>query len=121
MRATRVGYTGGQTDSPTYNKVCSGKTGHSEAVKVVYDPSILSYAELVDTFFGLHPYQYESKLQYMSALFYLNETQKETAQAKIDALKASGASVATKLLPATVWHDAEEYHQNYHEKNRPKW
>ena len=65
--------------------------------------------------------QYESKPQYMSALFYRNEQQREVASAKIDALKASGATVATKLLPATKWHDAEEYHQNYHEKQRVAW
>ncbi len=75
----------------------------------------------MDKFFSLHPYQYESKPQYMSALFYLNDAQREVAQAKIDALKASGATVATKLLPATKWHDAEEYHQNYHEKQRVAW
>ena len=109
------------TDSPTYSKVCSGKTGHSEAVKVVFDPSTISYAELVDKFFTLHPYQYESKSQYMSALFYHNEAQREVAQAKIDKLKAGGATVATKLLPATKWHDAEEYHQNYHAKNAKMW
>ena len=57
----------------------------------------------------------------MSALFYRNEQQREVASAKIDALKASGATVATKLLPATKWHDAEEYHQNYHEKQRVAW
>ena len=57
----------------------------------------------------------------MSALFYHNEQQREVAQKKIDALKASGATVATKLLPATKWHDAEEYHQNYHEKQRVAW
>ena len=57
----------------------------------------------------------------MSALFYRNEQQREGASAKIDALKASGATVATKLLPATKWHDAEEYHQNYHAKNAKMW
>ena len=57
----------------------------------------------------------------MSALFYRNEQQREVASAKIDALQASGATVATKLLPATKWHDAEEYHQNYHEKQRVAW
>ena len=75
----------------------------------------------MDKFFSLHPYQYESKPQYMSALFYLNDAQREVASAKIDALRASGATVATKLLPATKWHDAEEYHQNYHEKQRVAW
>ena len=57
----------------------------------------------------------------MSALFYLNDAQREVAQAKIDKLKGSGATVATKLLPATKWHDAEKYHQNYHEKQRVAW
>ena len=57
----------------------------------------------------------------MSALFYLNEAQREVAQAKINKLKAGGATVATKLLPATMWHDAEEYHQNYHAKNSKMW
>ena len=57
----------------------------------------------------------------MSALFYLNNAQRDIAQAKIDKLKAGGATVATKLLPATKWHDAEEYHQNYHEKQRVAW
>ena len=57
----------------------------------------------------------------MSALFYLNDAQRDVAQKKIDKLKAGGATVATKLLPATKWHDAEEYHQNYHEKQRVAW
>mmetsp|Transcript_28709 Transcript_28709/g.85792 ORF Transcript_28709/g.85792 Transcript_28709/m.85792 type:complete len:114 (+) Transcript_28709:259-600(+) len=112
---------GGTAANPTYESVCSGKGGHSEALKVIFDPATISYEELLKVFFENHPYQYESKPQYMSAIFYQSEAQKASAEAKVAELRARGFKVATKLLPATQWYDAEEYHQDFHEKNRPRW
>lgn len=79
---TRVGYMGGTAANPTYESVCSGKGGHSEALKVVFDPATISYEELLKVFFESHPYQRETKPQYMSAIFYQSEAQKASAEAK---------------------------------------
>lgn len=108
--ATRVGYTGGKTNHPTYSSVCSGRTGHSEAIKIVFDPDQISYEELVSKFFAMHNYAAKAKPQYMSAIFAQTEEQRKIAEAKI---KSIGGPVATEIKDMTSWFDAEEYHQNY--------
>jgi len=124
---TRVGYTGGRTKDPTYQKVCSDTTGHAESVEVIFDPKKVSYAELLDTFFRFHdPTQVNRQgpdigTQYRSAVFYLNEAQKEAALKAVEALNKSGhhdRPVATQVLPASEFYQAEEYHQKYYEKLR---
>jgi peptide methionine sulfoxide reductase msrA/msrB len=123
--STRVGYTGGQTKNPTYEKVCSDTTGHAESVEVVFDPKKVSYAELLEAFFRFHdPTQVNRQgpdvgTQYRSAVFYRNEAQKEAALEAIAELNASGRydrPIATLVLPASEFYKAEEYHQKYYEK-----
>ncbi len=119
---TEVGYTGGQTQSPTYEEVCTKKTGHFEAIRVVYDCAKLAYEDLLKYFFEIHdPTQTDGQgpdlgPQYLSAIFYEDEKQKKEAQAVIEQLQALDYKVATRLLPAAPFWLAEEYHQDYYEK-----
>lgn len=119
---TSVGYTGGHTKNPTYREVCSGTTGHAEAVEVIYDPSKVSYEELAKLFFETHNPTHVNRQgpdigeQYRSEIFYLDEKQKETAQKLIDILKAKGLKVATRLTKASTFWKAEDYHQDYYSK-----
>ena len=123
--STRAGYSGGHTKDPTYQKVCSDTTGHAESVELVFDPKVVSYAELLDAFFRFHdPTQVNRQgpdvgTQYRSAVFYQDEAQKEAALKAIAKLNASGQYdrlVATQVLPASEFYRAEEYHQKYYEK-----
>lgn len=119
---TSVGYTGGHVKNPTYKQVCSGSTGHAEAIEVVYDPSKVSYAELAKLFFETHdPTQVNRQgpdigEQYRSEIFYLDDEQKESAQKLIEVLKNKGLNVATRLTKASEYYTAEDYHQDYYEK-----
>ena len=125
--STEVGYTGGTTPNPTYNQVCTDRTGHAEAVRVVFDPGVVSYEELVRQFFSLHdPTQVNRQgpdvgTQYRSVIFYHNEEQKETARKIIQELDAAGAfkkPIATGIVPASEYTRAEEYHQKYYQKHK---
>jgi peptide methionine sulfoxide reductase msrA/msrB len=119
---TTVGYTGGEVENPTYGQVCSGTTGHAEAIEVEYDPSITTYEELTRLFFETHdPTQIDRQgpdvgHQYRSAIFYLNEEQKGTATRLIRLLMSSGNGVATEVNPASTFWKAEEKHQRYYDK-----
>lgn len=124
--STVVGYTGGKTENPTYEQVCTDKTGHAEAVQVVFDPARLSYEDLVRQFFTLHdPTQVDRQgpdrgTQYRSAIFYHTPAQQETARKVMDELGRSGRykkRLATELVPAGVFYKAEDYHQKYFEKH----
>ncbi len=120
--STRVGYTGGRTPHPTYREVCSGRTGHAEAVEVVFDPDVISYEELAKLFFETHdPTQVNRQGpdmgdQYRSAIFYLDEEQKATAERLIRTLKAKGYPVATEVTAASTFWPAEDYHQKYYDR-----
>lgn len=120
---TEVGYIGGHTQQPNYAEVCKGKTGHLEAVRVVYDPAKLNYADLVRYFFEIHdPTQADGQgpdigAQYLSALFYLSENEKSIALQTVEVLKNKKYKVVTQLLPATTFWLAEESHQSYYVKN----
>jgi len=118
-----AGYTGGTTDHPTYRDVCSGTTGHAEAVRVTYDADAVSYDTLLDAFWSLHdPTQLNRQgpdigSQYRSAIFYADEAQRTAAEAS----RARAASrftrpVVTQIAPAAAFHRAEDYHQRYLEK-----
>ncbi len=118
----RVGYMGGDVDHPTYEQVCSGRTGHVEVVQVTYDPDELAYADLLETFFDAHdPTQVNRQgpdvgTQYRSVIFVHDEDQKEAAIAAKSAREASGrhrAPIATAIEPAGTFWPAEEYHQQY--------
>jgi len=119
---TAVGYSGGHTDSPTYRDVCSGKTGHAEVVEVRYDSLQVSYDELLDVFWQSHdPTQVNRQgpdvgTQYRSAIFFHDPEQEQAAQESKKRLEESGRlrrPVATEITPASTFHRAEEYHQQY--------
>lgn len=122
-----VGYTGGQVPEPTYHAVCSGHTGHAEAVHVTYDPERVSYDELLGVFWKLHdPTQLNRQgpdigSQYRSAIFTHDEAQATTAEQSKKRLQDSGmlrGTVVTEIVPAGPFWRAEDYHQRYVEKQR---
>lgn len=121
---TQVGYTGGKKTYPSYNDVCSGSTGHVEAIRVVYDPKKLSYESLIKYFFEIHdPTQTNGQgpdlgWQYLSVIFYYDEHEKKISENLIQTLKEKGFPVATRLLPVSVFWPAEIYHQDYYTKNK---
>ncbi len=115
------GYTGGTKDHPTYEEVCSGTTGHYEAVEVVFDPKQISYEALAKLFFEIHdPTQWNHQgpdrgIQYRSAVFYRNEQQREITERLIAQLRKNGYDVVTEVRPASVFWKAENYHQDYYD------
>lgn len=120
------GYTGGHKENPTYEEVCSDTTGHYEAVQVTYDPTILSYEKLLDTFWRqIDPTDpegqfYDRGSSYRTAIFYHNEEQRRQAEQSKKELDESGRfdkPIVTEILPASTFYPAEEYHQDYHRKN----
>lgn len=119
---TRVGYTGGHTENPTYEEVCSGNTGHKEAIEVTYDPAKITYENLTKFFFEIHDFSQQNGQgpdlgeQYISVIFYLNEEQKKNAEKLIKELQAKGYKVATTIAKASKFWPAEDYHQNYYSK-----
>jgi len=117
---TTVGYTGGHVPNPTYRQVCTGQTGHAEAVQVVFDPTVISYEQLLDYFWRLHDPTTRNRQgpdvgsQYRSAIFYHHERQKEAAEKSKAELDRSGVfphKVVTEIVPASTFYPAEEYHQ----------
>lgn len=120
------GYTGGHVENPSYDEVCSGTTGHTEAVQVIYNPEIISYWELLKIFFQqIDPTDATGSFvdrgsQYRSGIFFHTPEQEHLAHAMITKLNASGLfdrPIATEVLPASPFYQAEEYHQDYHKKN----
>jgi len=126
VKSTKVGYIGGQLPNPTYEEVCTDKTGHAEAVEVEYDPDEISYQELLDVFWNNHnPTTLNRQgpdvgIQYRSAIFYHNEEQKEIAEKSKQTLEQSGKyehPIVTEIVPAPSFYKAEEYHQKYFKKH----
>ena len=124
--STQVGYTGGTTASPSYEQVCTGRTGHAEALELTYDPSKISYEDLIEFFFRHHDpttlnrQGNDAGTQYRSAVFYHSPEQKTAAQNAIDALKDARVfkdPIVTTVEPAGDFYRAEEYHQKYLKKN----
>ncbi|CAM2813146.1 peptide-methionine (S)-S-oxide reductase MsrA [Paenibacillus sediminis] len=120
------GYTGGHTENPTYEEVCSETTGHVEAVQITYDPNIFPYEKLLELFWQqIDPTDsggqfHDRGSSYQTAIFYHNEEQRLKAEASKQALEQSGRfdkPIVTPILPAKTFYEAEEYHQNYHKKN----
>ncbi|WP_114128812.1 peptide-methionine (S)-S-oxide reductase MsrA [Aurantimicrobium sp. MWH-Uga1] len=118
------GYSGGTTENPSYEEVCTGTTGHAEVVKVVFDENVIPAEVILDVFFTLHdPRQLNRQgndigTQYRSAMFYDGEAQKELFQAAIDrANEYWGGGLVTTLEPLGAFYDAEEYHQNFFARN----
>jgi peptide methionine sulfoxide reductase msrA/msrB len=123
---TTVGYTGGTTKNPTYKQVCTGTTGHAESIEIVFDPSKLSYAQLLDIFFRMHDpttlnrQHNDVGTQYRSAIFYHSEEQRKTAEEVKARMQKSGRfnkPIVTEITAATEFYPAEEYHQKYLVKN----
>lgn len=133
--STRVGYTGGSTSGPTYKQVCGGRTGHAEAVEVVYDPARISYEELLEVFWKGHNPTTKNRQgvdigsQYRSAIFFHTPEQEAAANRSKERLAAEieGGSgllsrvrpktVVTEIAPAATFHEAEAYHQRYFERH----
>jgi peptide-methionine (S)-S-oxide reductase len=123
VTATRVGYSGGSTDHPSYKEVCSGRTGHAEVVEVSYDPSKVSYEQLLEVFWKEHdPTQLNRQgpdfgAQYRTAIFYLSDEQQRAAEASKEAQQAHWKRpIVTEITPASTFWEAEDYHQQYLEK-----
>lgn len=125
VTATAVGYMGGRTEQPTYEQVCTDRTGHAEAVEVVYDDGRVSYEELLEVFWHCHdPTQVNRQgpdvgTQYRSAIFAATPEQEAAAQASKDRHEREGtfrAPIATRIEPAPAFWKAEDYHQQYFEK-----
>jgi peptide methionine sulfoxide reductase msrA/msrB len=120
--STTVGFTGGHVDHPTYKQVCTGRTGHAEAVEVIYDPAKISYEQLAKLFFETHDFTQLNRQgpdigkQYRSAIFYLNEEQKQIAERLVQQLRQMGYDVKTEITPAGKFWVAEDYHQDYYNK-----
>ena len=137
--STRVGYAGGALENPTYNDIKTGKTGHAEALEVVFDPARISYHNLLLFFFQMHDPTTKNRqgndvgTQYRSSIFALDDEQVKVAQEVIRQVDASGrwpSAVATEIVSAGPFYAAEEYHQDYLEKHpggytchwvRPNW
>ncbi|MBP6455493.1 MAG: peptide-methionine (S)-S-oxide reductase MsrA [Chitinophagaceae bacterium] len=120
------GYSGGQTDNPTYKEVCSGNTGHAEVIQVTYDPSIISFDEILIGFWSAHDPTTLNKqgndvgTQYRSVIFYHNDEQKELAEKYIKKLNDEntfGKPVVTEVSKFEKFYEAEDYHQNYYNQN----
>jgi peptide methionine sulfoxide reductase msrA/msrB len=120
--STTVGYTGGHVDHPTYEQVCTDRTGHAEAVEVLYDPSKTDYEQLAKLFFETHDFTQLNRQgpdigrQYRSAIFYVNEEQKQIAERLVQRLRQMGYDVKTEITPAGKFWPAERYHQDYYNK-----
>jgi len=126
VTSTTVGYAGGKTVDPTYKDVCTDKTGHAEVIQIEFDPSKITFDDLLAIFFQIHDPTTRNRQgpdvgsQYRSVIFYHNAKQEESARAYKEQLELSGrydGPIVTEILPAGPFYRAEEYHQKYHEKN----
>ncbi len=126
VASTVVGYMGGTKKNPTYQDVCTNTTGHAEVVELEYDPSVVTYEELLSLFWEIHdPTQRNRQgpdvgTQYRSAIFYHSEDQRKSAEESKDKVQRSGKykkGIATEIMPASTFYDAEEYHQKYYERH----
>ncbi len=126
VRSVTSGYTGGTTVNPSYEEVSAGRTGHAEAVQIVYDPTQISYEDLLEVFWrNINPTQAEGQFadhgsQYRTAIFYHTEAQRQAAEASkasLERMKVFDRPIVTAILPAEPFYPAEEYHQDYAKKN----
>jgi peptide-methionine (S)-S-oxide reductase len=123
VTGTRVGYSGGQTEDPSYEEVCTDRTGHAEAVEITFDPEQITYEQLLDVFWGKHdPTQlnrqgWDVGTQYRSAIFTHGPEQEESAaRSKAEQQARSSGRIVTEIVPAGEFYEAEGYHQQYLEK-----
>jgi peptide-methionine (S)-S-oxide reductase len=127
---TRVGYIGGKTANPTYEQVCTDRTGHAEAIEIEFDPAAVSYQQLLELFFENHDPTTMNRqgpdvgTQYRSGVFYHSPQQQQAAEAEIEKRNASGdyeKDVVTEVTAAGPFYSAEEYHQRYFQKRGAHW
>ncbi|MEO8822187.1 MAG: peptide-methionine (S)-S-oxide reductase MsrA [Ginsengibacter sp.] len=120
------GFSGGHVKNPSYEEVCTGTTGHAEACNIIYDPSVITYDELLEAFFTAHdPTQLNRQgndvgTQYRSAIFYHNSAQEKKAEfyiKKLNDVKAYKNNIVTQVVPYTAFYEARDYHQDYYNKN----
>mgnify|MGYP001239989101 FL=1 len=125
VKSTTVGYIGGKVKNPSYELVCTGLTGHAEAVEVEYNPNVVSFEKLLDTFFELHDPTTLNRqgpdigTQYRSAAYFTNDDEKQIIETKINTLNESGkfnSRIVTEIEEITDFYDAEDYHQDYYKK-----
>lgn len=126
VHGVKSGYAGGRRPNPTYEQVCTGVTGHAEVVRVTYDPSVITYGDLLDVFFTIHDpttlnrQGADSGTQYRSAIFFENADQEREARAKVAALEAEHRwddPIVTEIVPLTQFWPAENYHDDYFARN----
>lgn len=127
VKSVMPGYAGGNVENPTYEEVCTGNTGHAESIQIEYDPKIILYGKLLDIFWRTHDptsvnrQGQDTGPQYRSVVFYHNENQKITAEklkAMFEKEKVYRDPIVTEILPFTNFYPAEDYHNNYFEKNK---
>ena len=125
VSSTSVGYSGGKNDSPTYEQVCNGDTGHAEVVEVDFDSSIVTYSELLDVFWACHDPTTKDRQgpdighQYRSVIYYLDDSQRKLAEESMNDMNKSGRfrdSIVTEIHPIKEYYKAEDYHQDYFDK-----
>ena len=125
VSSTSVGYSGGKKDSPTYEQVCTGDTGHAEVVEVDFDSSIVTYSELLDVFWACHDPTTKDRQgpdighQYRSVIYYLDDNQRKLAEESMNDMNKSGRfrdSIVTEIHPIKEYYKAEDYHQDYFDK-----
>jgi len=130
VTSTSVGYMGGALENPTYEEVCTGRTGHAEVVEVEFDPSRIAYQELLEIFWACHDPTTRNRqgpdfgTQYRSVLFFHSPEQEAAARASKEKLERSGryrSEIVTEIVPASSYYPADEYHQRYLEKRRERW
>jgi peptide-methionine (S)-S-oxide reductase len=130
VTSTSVGYMGGHLENPTYEEVCTGRTGYAEVVQVDFDPSRIAYEELLEIFWACHDPTTRNRqgpdvgTQYRSVVFFHSPEQEAVAHASKEKLERSGrhrGGIVTESTPATTYYPAEEYHQRYVEKRRRGW
>ena len=126
VEAVESGYIGGAMNNPTYEAVCGGQTGHAEAVRITFNPGVISYQELLKIFFVVHDPTTLNRqgndigTQYRSAIFYCSPVQQQTAEQVIKTMaseKLHGAPIVTQVVAVTHWYEAEAYHQEYFARN----
>jgi peptide-methionine (S)-S-oxide reductase len=127
VKKVESGYSGGTVPDPSYRQVCTGATGHAEVVQISYDPRVLSYRDLLEVFFSIHDPTTLNRqgadvgTQYRSAIYYHDESQRETAEAAIAELGASGSwkgAIVTEVAPFEVFYGADDYHKEYYRRNQ---
>jgi peptide-methionine (S)-S-oxide reductase len=127
VQAVASGYSGGSVKNPTYEQVCTGTTGHAEALQIIYDPKAISYDDLLAVFWHTHDPTTKDRQgndvgpQYRSVIFYHNDQQKKLAEEnkkKLDASRVFRAPIVTEIVPYDVFYKAENYHQNYYNQHK---